>query len=69
MYEIKKWAVSNINSGTPLLTKEMFYNKVPKEEGAVVELMDEKKHYVATALVGKQNKGIGWVISNKQRIL
>lgn len=66
MYEIKKWAVSNINSGTPLLTKEMFYNKVPKEEGAVVELMDEKKHYVATALVGKQNKGIGWVISNKQ---
>lgn len=52
MYEIKKWAVSNINSGTPLLTKEMFYNKVPKEEGAVVELMDEKKHYVATALVG-----------------
>ncbi|EUJ39745.1 class I SAM-dependent rRNA methyltransferase [Brochothrix campestris] len=66
MYEIKKWAVSNINGGFPLITKDIFYNKVPKEEGTVVELMNEKKHYVATALIGKQNKGIGWVISTEQ---
>lgn len=43
MYEIKKWAVSNINGGFPLITKDIFYNKVPKEEGTVVELMNEKK--------------------------
>src|SRR5699024_1730323 len=36
-------------------------------EGDVVHLVDENDRFIAKAYYGKQNKGIGWVLTNHKQ--
>jgi len=51
----------------PLISKEsiMDWSKVA-EEGTIVNLLDDRKKFIAKGYYGKQNKGYGWVLSFKK---
>ncbi|WP_147554136.1 class I SAM-dependent rRNA methyltransferase [Bacillus testis] len=63
--QLKKKYSDKIRKGYPLLEKEAV--SVPeklKDEGQLLQLVDEHHHYLATAYYGNQNKGLGWVLTD-----
>ena len=54
-------------NGYPLISKESIsdWNKVT-EEGTIVNLLDNRKKFIAKGYYGRQNKGYGWVLSSKK---
>ncbi|MBM7693482.1 23S rRNA (cytosine1962-C5)-methyltransferase [Peribacillus deserti] len=66
--KIKPNFVSKYRSGYPLILKEAIINLDDlKEEGAIVNLVDEKNKFIAKGYYGKQNKGFGWTISRNEK--
>ena len=59
--------VKNYQNGYPLISNESLVDwaKV-SEEGSIVNLLDGSKKFIAKGYYGKQNKGFGWVLSNKK---
>lgn len=54
-------------NGYPLISKDYIvdWNKV-KEEGTILNLLDERKKFIAKGYYGIQNKGYGWVLTSKK---
>lgn len=64
---IKSNYSNKIKRGYPLLTKDAFVNShAPLEEGEILRLVDEKKQFLAKGYYGKQNKGLGWVLTGNE---
>lgn len=72
MEKVNQWVVNDkyvkqYRNGYPLITTETIASNIGAiEEGSVVHLVDGAKHFIAKAYYGKQNKGIGWVLSNNK---
>jgi len=64
---IKPDFVQDYKDGYPLVSKESIldWNYVT-EEGIIINLFDNKKKFIAKAYHGIQNKGYGWVLSDKK---
>ena len=64
---IKPGYVKAYHNGYPLITKESIvdWNRVT-EEGTIVNLLDDRKKFIAKGYYGRQNKGYGWVLSSKK---
>ncbi|MFC9540092.1 class I SAM-dependent rRNA methyltransferase [Lysinibacillus sp. NPDC056959] len=53
-----------LKKGYPLISKDAVDARhLPKEEGALLRLMDNHNHFIGTGYYGIQNKGIGWVLT------
>ena len=66
--KVKPKSVKDIQNGYPLISKDAIENAEQKiEEGSLVNLVDSNSHYIATGYYGIQNKGIGWVLSRKEK--
>ncbi|WP_186576927.1 class I SAM-dependent rRNA methyltransferase [Aquibacillus kalidii] len=66
--KLKSKSVKDITNGYPLLSKEALENpEVTMEEGSILHLVDTNNRYVATGYYGLQNKGIGWVLTRKEK--
>ena len=61
---VKSGFVQNYKEGYPLISKESIvsWNKV-KQEGSVINLVDEQGKFILKAYHGVQNKGYGWALS------
>ncbi|MEH6956025.1 class I SAM-dependent rRNA methyltransferase [Neobacillus drentensis] len=67
--KVKSKFVNKLKSGYPLISKEAVLNVVDSvEEGSIVKLVDERNQFIAKGYFGKQNKGIGWVLSSKENV-
>lgn len=66
--QIKKKAGNRIKNGYPLIQKEDLVHP-QKETTQWVELIDQQENFVAKGYLGKQNKGIGWVLSQQNEPL
>lgn len=54
-------------NGYPLLTKEALENPdALKTEGSILKLVDKQGRFLAKGYYGRQNKGYGWVLTNKE---
>ncbi len=64
---IKPRCIDEYKDGYPLISKESItsWDKVSKE-GTIINLLDNKKKFIAKGYYGKQNKGFGWVLSTKK---
>ena len=62
---IKSTFAKDIKNGYPLIAKEAIINHLPNTEG-IVNLYDEKNNFVAKGYYGKQNKGYGWVLTERE---
>lgn len=66
--KVKANAVKKFEKGYPLISKEMIQNEaaLPKNEGAVLRLVDDSNRFLAKGYYGRQNKGYGWVLSRNE---
>ena len=66
--QMEQQFMKNMMNGYPLVTKEAIrVPEVPMVEGTIMKLVDGKGNFHATAYYGIQNKGIGWVLSRKEK--
>lgn len=59
--------INKFKAGYPLITDEAINEQPSWEEGAILRLVDEKKQFLARAYYGKQNKGLGWILTYDER--
>ncbi|MBD1222983.1 class I SAM-dependent rRNA methyltransferase [Virgibacillus halodenitrificans] len=65
--KVKANAIRNYQNGYPLITKDTIKNvEVLKEEGNIVHLTDDSNQFIAKGYYGKQNKGIGWILTRNK---
>ena len=66
---IKAPYTKNYINGYPLIAKDFIvdWSKV-KEEGTIVNLLDNQKNFIAKGYYGIQNKGYGWVLTSKENV-
>ncbi len=61
---VKSEFTRDYRDGYPLISKESVVNwDDVKEEGSVINLLDEKGKFILKAYYGVQNKGYGWALS------
>lgn len=66
--KVKPKFVTKYKNGYPLITKDTIINPTAlDEEGCTINLVDEQNHFIAKGYYGKQNKGLGWVLSNIEK--
>jgi len=65
--KVKSNFINKYRNGYPLISKEAILNANDLErEGVTVKLVDGQNRFVARGYYGKQNKGLGWVLSRKE---
>lgn len=65
--KIKSKFVKSYQAGYPLILKEAIYNMDSlTDEGMLVQLVDEKEQFIGKGYYGKQNKGYGWILTQKK---
>lgn len=67
--KIETKCVNKYKNGYPLLIKSsiMNINELEREhEGIIVNLVDEKNKFIARGYYGIQNKGYGWILTQKE---
>ncbi|WP_072681170.1 class I SAM-dependent rRNA methyltransferase [Arcobacter sp. LA11] len=64
---VKPRCIDEYKDGYPLISKESIasWDKI-SEEGIIINLLDNKRKFIAKGYHGKQNKGFGWVLSTKK---
>jgi 23S rRNA (cytosine1962-C5)-methyltransferase len=60
--------VDKFKKGYPLISKEALASTAGlEEEGSIIKLVDGRKQFIARGYYGKQNKGLGWILSWKEQ--
>lgn len=66
--QVKPTAIKDLTNGKPLILKDAIeMPEVTVEEGSLLHLIDKNGGYIATGYYGAQNKGIGWVLTRKEK--
>ncbi len=63
---IKPNYIEQYKSGYPLITNETVIDLENKEEGTIVNLLDNKNRFIVKGYLGRQNKGYGWVLTQNK---
>jgi 23S rRNA (cytosine1962-C5)-methyltransferase len=64
--QVKKRAASRFRKAYPLVQEEDLVKKAPTTE-EWIEFTDQNGQFVGKGYLGKQNKGIGWILSQKDQ--
>ena len=64
---VKSRFIDEYKDGYPLITQESIssWDKISKE-GTIINLLDDKKKFIAKAYYGRQNKGFGWILTKNK---
>ncbi|PGS55242.1 class I SAM-dependent rRNA methyltransferase [Bacillus sp. AFS041924] len=64
--KVKQKFVRDYKNGYPLISKESILNsKDLINEGTLIRLVDERNGFIGKGYYGKQNKGLGWILTLK----
>ncbi|MCM3759974.1 class I SAM-dependent rRNA methyltransferase [Alkalihalobacillus oceani] len=65
---IKQRFATKMKNGYPLIEKSAFDQPFidSLQEGTLLQLLDEKGSFLGKGYFGRQNKGVGWVLTRKQ---
>lgn len=64
----QKHSINKYKEGFPLLSKETVENiDSLYEEGSIVVLLDPSGNFIGRGYYGIQNKGIGWILTHKEK--
>ncbi len=61
---LKRKAADKLKKGYPLIEAAFVDRPLTCEEGTIMTLVDERDAFIAKGYYGKQNKGIGWVLTD-----
>ncbi|MCZ8540819.1 class I SAM-dependent rRNA methyltransferase [Psychrobacillus psychrodurans] len=56
----------DLQKGVPILMKDGFHEKESPEEGSILKLQNPSGKFIGKGYVGKQNKGIGWLLTKNE---
>lgn len=66
--QVQSEAIKQMTNGNPLLLKDAITLPAGDiEEGSLLRLVDKAGGYIGTGYYGTQNKGIGWILTRKER--
>jgi 23S rRNA (cytosine1962-C5)-methyltransferase len=66
--KVKDKFVKDLKAGNPLIHSEAIMNgQDVKEEGAIIQLVDERSRFIGRGYYGKQNKGAGWILTQNEK--
>ncbi|MFK4322082.1 23S rRNA (cytosine1962-C5)-methyltransferase [Bacillus sp. RC145] len=66
--KIKPKFIKEIKGGYPLILKDAIQNlNDVREEGTIINVVDEKNQFIGKGYYGKQNKGYGWILTRKEK--
>lgn len=66
--QVKSEAIKDMANGYPLILQETIeLQEEAIEEGSLLHLVDKNSGYIGTGYYGAQNKGIGWILTRKER--
>lgn len=59
--------VTKYKNGYPLIQQDAIANtEVLQREGSILHLLDGRGQFISKGYYGKQNKGLGWILTNKR---
>ncbi|WP_373894924.1 class I SAM-dependent rRNA methyltransferase [Virgibacillus sp. CBA3643] len=65
--KVKTKYIAQYKNKYPLISKDAILNPdVLEREGSIVHLIDDNNQFISKGYYGKQNKGIGWVLTHKK---
>ncbi|WP_158736304.1 class I SAM-dependent rRNA methyltransferase [Alteribacillus sp. YIM 98480] len=65
--KVKNKFINKYKNGYPLLLKEAILNvEQLKKEGMLLRLTDENNRFLGKGYYGRQNKGVGWILTQKE---
>ena len=64
--KIKDTLAQDLQKGVPILLKDGFHEMDSLPEGAILKLRNTAGKFVSKGYVGKQNKGIGWLLTKNE---
>ncbi|NEU30481.1 class I SAM-dependent rRNA methyltransferase [bacterium LRH843] len=64
--KIKKQAAAKMKKGYPLIEASSVNGELLCEEGTVLRLVDDEGMFIGKGYYGKQNKGVGWILTNRE---
>lgn len=65
--EAERKETAKYKSGYPLIVKTAVHKMdALVEEGTMIKLVDENRQFIGRGYYGKQNKGIGWILSHDE---
>lgn len=68
--QVDSKAIKDLTNGNPLILQDsVVMPEASIEEGSLLHLVDKSGGYIATGYYGIQNKGIGWVLTRKEKEL
>ncbi len=66
--QVEAAAIKELTNGYPLILKDsIIMPEITLVEGNILHLVDKNGGYIATGYYGIQNKGIGWVLTRKEK--
>lgn len=66
--QVQSEAIKQMTNGNPLILKDAITLPAGDiEEGSLLRLVDKSGGYIGTGYYGAQNKGIGWILTRKER--
>lgn len=66
--QVEAAAIKTMTNGNPLILKDAITSLAGDiEEGSLLRLVDQAGGYIGTGYYGIQNKGIGWILTRKER--
>nr|WP_309100830.1 class I SAM-dependent rRNA methyltransferase [Fredinandcohnia onubensis] len=64
--QVNSKLANKYKGGYPLVTKQAMNNTKSLEEGALINLVDERNTFIGKGYYGKQNKGYGWILTRNK---
>lgn len=64
--KVKTKYQNKFRNGFPLILKDAVIHLNDLEEGSIVQLMDDQNKFIAKGYYGRQNKGLGWILSRNE---
>ncbi|GGA34599.1 class I SAM-dependent rRNA methyltransferase [Psychrobacillus lasiicapitis] len=64
--KIKDALAQELQKGVPILLKEGFHETDSLPEGTILKLRNPAGKFIGKGYVGKQNKGMGWLLTNNE---
>lgn len=66
MIEVTETLAQDLQKGVPILMKDGFHETESLEEGTILKLQNPTGKFIGKGYVGKQNKGIGWLLTKNE---